>query len=94
MKISRRNLAYFRGRDLYRGRPDRMTAALRQAKRLCLGFKILAAGRRVGSPEQVHQCFEYAFKNLKPADAVMWACSRSSPTRFRRMLATVRTLLA
>jgi hypothetical protein len=46
--------------------PDRMTKALRQAQRLCLGFKILAAGRRCDSPEQVRQCFAYAFKNLKP----------------------------
>ena len=51
--------------------PDRMTKALRHAKRLCLGFKILAAGRHCDSPEEVGHCFEYAFKNLKPTDAVI-----------------------
>ncbi len=51
--------------------PDRMTAALRQAKGLCLGFKILAAGRHTDSKEEVRRCFDYAFRNLKPADAVI-----------------------
>jgi hypothetical protein len=51
--------------------PDRMTKAMRQAKPVCLGFKILAAGRRCESPEEVGQCFDYAFKNIKPTDAVI-----------------------
>jgi hypothetical protein len=51
--------------------PDRMTKALRQAKPVCLGFKILAAGRHCDSPEEVRNCFDYAFKNLKPTDAVI-----------------------
>jgi len=51
--------------------PDRMTKALRQAKPVCLGFKILAAGRHCDSPGEVRNCFDYAFKHLKPTDAVI-----------------------
>ena len=51
--------------------PDRMTKVLLQAKPVCLGFKILGAGRHCGSPEEVRHCFDYAFKNLKPTDAVI-----------------------
>jgi hypothetical protein len=51
--------------------PERMCRVVRQAKPPCLGFKILAAGRRCDPPEQVRQAFEFAFKNLKPSDAVI-----------------------
>jgi hypothetical protein len=74
--------------------PDRMTAALRQAKRLCLGFKIFAAGRRSDSPEQVRECFTYAFKNLKPADAVIVGMFPKFSDQITENVATVRALLA
>jgi hypothetical protein len=51
--------------------PDRMTKVLRQAKPLCLGFKILGAGRHCNSSQEVRGCFAYAFNNLKPKDAVI-----------------------
>jgi hypothetical protein len=57
--------------------PERMCRALRQAKPPCLGFKILAAGRKCDSPAQVRQAFEFAFKNLKPTDAtIVGMCPR------------------
>jgi hypothetical protein len=74
--------------------PDRMTKALRQAKRVCLGFKILAAGRRTGSPEQVRECFTYAFKNLKPGDAVIVGMFPKFSDQITENVATVRALLA
>lgn len=74
--------------------PDRMTVALRQTKRLCLGFKILAAGRRSNSPEQVHECFEYAFKNIKPADALIVGMFPKFSDQITENAATVRVLLA
>jgi hypothetical protein len=73
--------------------PDRMTKALRQAKRVCLGFKILAAGRRSNSPEQVRQCFAYAFKNLKPTDAVIVGMFPKFSDQITENVATVRALL-
>jgi len=53
------------------GDPDRMTAMVRQIQKPCLGFKIMAANRKCGSPESVRAAFEYAFANIKPTDAVV-----------------------
>ena len=51
--------------------PDRMTATMRQIAKPCLGFKIMAANRKCGTPESVRAAFEYAFANIKPTDAVV-----------------------
>jgi hypothetical protein len=53
------------------GDPDLMTAVVRQIEKPCLGFKIMAANRKCGSPESVRGAFEYAFSNIKPNDAVV-----------------------
>jgi len=60
---------------------------------VCLGFKLLAAGRRIGSPEQVRQCFEYAFKNLKPTDAVIVGMFPKFSDQIAENVATVRALV-
>ena len=51
--------------------PPRMCAMIRQTRKPCLGFKILAAGRRCGAPEDVRRAFEFAFQNIKPTDGVI-----------------------
>jgi len=51
--------------------PPRMCEVIRQVKRPCLGFKILAAGRNCDRSEQVVNAFEYAFRNIKRSDAVI-----------------------
>ena len=51
--------------------PERMCRVIRQVKKPCLAFKILAAGRRCGSPKSVQEAFEFAFKNIKPTDATI-----------------------
>jgi len=48
-----------------------MCRVIRQASKPCLGFKILAAGRRCESSQQVHEAFDYAFKNIKPTDGLI-----------------------
>jgi hypothetical protein len=53
------------------GDPARMCELVRQVKRPCLGFKILAAGRRADRPQDVERAFEFAFKNIKRTDAVI-----------------------
>jgi len=53
------------------GDPDAMTAIIRQSRKPCLAFKILAAGRLCWSPDSVEQTFQYAFRNIKPTDAVI-----------------------
>ena len=47
--------------------PPRMFKAIRQTKRPCLAFKILAAGRR----HDVEQAFQETFAGIKPTDAVI-----------------------
>jgi len=51
--------------------PPRMCQAIRQTRRTCLAFKILAAGRLCESPQQVAQAFEFTFANIKPNDGVI-----------------------
>jgi hypothetical protein len=51
--------------------PPRMCEMIRRTRKPCLGFKILAAGRRCGAPEDVRKAFEFAFQNIKPSDGVI-----------------------
>jgi hypothetical protein len=51
--------------------PPRMFKVIQAVKKPCLAYKILAAGRRIGTPAEVRQCFETALTSIKPADAVL-----------------------
>ncbi|QDV36928.1 hypothetical protein [Tautonia plasticadhaerens] len=51
--------------------PPRMFRAIQATSKPCLAYKILAAGRRIGSPAEVRRCFEEAFAGIKPTDAVI-----------------------
>jgi hypothetical protein len=51
--------------------PPRMFEVVKRAKKPCLIYKVLAAGRRIGTPAEVRRCFETAFANIKPTDAVI-----------------------
>ena len=51
--------------------PPRMFKVIQSTRKPCLAYKVLAAGRRVDSAGQVRQCFETAFKNIKPSDALI-----------------------
>jgi hypothetical protein len=51
--------------------PPRMFKAIQGMKKPCLAYKVLAAGRRIGSPGEVRRCFEEAFASIKPTDAVI-----------------------
>jgi len=51
--------------------PPRMFKVIQAARKPCLAYKLLAAGRQVESAAQVRRCFETAFKNIKPTDAVI-----------------------
>ncbi|HEV3117680.1 MAG TPA: hypothetical protein VGY58_11535 [Gemmataceae bacterium] len=65
------------GRDLPLGEiylpcdPPEMFKRIKAARKPCLAYKVLAAGRRVGSPAEVRACFETALRNLKPTDAMI-----------------------
>jgi hypothetical protein len=51
--------------------PGRMFEVIRAAKKPCLAYKVLAAGRRVGSAAEVRAAFETALDNIKPTDALI-----------------------
>jgi hypothetical protein len=53
------------------GDPGRMTAVVRQVKRPCLGFKILAAGRLCNNRASIEDAFRFAYANIKKTDAVI-----------------------
>jgi phosphoglycolate phosphatase-like HAD superfamily hydrolase len=51
--------------------PPRAYEVARKTPKTCLLFKILAAGRRARSPEEVDKAFKEAFDNIKPQDCVV-----------------------
>jgi hypothetical protein len=51
--------------------PPRAYQVARQTPKTCLLFKILAAGRRTHSPQEVDQAFADALLNIKPQDCVV-----------------------
>jgi len=73
--------------------PERMCKMIRQTKKTCLAFKILAAGRLISSPKQVDERIQYALQNIKPKDAVIMGMYprfrdevRDNADTFRRLL--------
>jgi hypothetical protein len=51
--------------------PEHMFAVMRQSRKTCLAFKILAAGRVAGSAESLDAAFQSAFAGIKPQDCVI-----------------------
>jgi hypothetical protein len=48
-----------------------MFRIIRQTRKTCLAFKILAAGRRAQTQDAVEKAFAETFANIKPTDAVI-----------------------
>ena len=48
----------------------KMCDTIRKTPKPCIAFKMLAAGRAAGTPEEVSNAFEYVFGHIKPTDAV------------------------
>jgi len=51
--------------------PPRMFQTIKAAKKPCLVYKVLAAGRRIGTKAEVRACFSTALDNIKPTDALI-----------------------
>jgi hypothetical protein len=51
--------------------PKRMFKIIQATKKPCLAYKVLAAGRRVGTPAEVRAAFTTAVENIKPTDAMI-----------------------
>ena len=59
------------GYSFYACDPIAMTQVARQVDQPCLGFKILAAGRRCNDKQAVQEAFKFAFEHLKCTDGVI-----------------------
>jgi hypothetical protein len=51
--------------------PPRMFKVVQATRKPCLVYKVLAAGRRIGTPAEVRNCFATALANIKPTDALI-----------------------
>ena len=59
------------GYPFFAADPLDMLKVVRQVEQPCLGFKILAAGRRCHDKQSVTEAFKFAFEHLKPTDGVI-----------------------
>jgi len=59
------------GEPFFKEDPPAMCKVIRQVKKPCLAFKILAAGRYCGSDQETESRFQFAFENIKKTDAVI-----------------------
>ena len=59
------------GEPYFEGDPDRMCKMMRQTKKPCFAFKILAAGRNIKTPQAVDGAFRFIYENIKPQDGVI-----------------------
>lgn len=51
--------------------PPRMFKVIQSARKPCLAYKVLAAGRRIDNPAEIRRCFETALASIKPTDAMI-----------------------
>src|SRR5262249_44211982 len=74
--------------------PPRMLQTVRSVKKPCLVYKVLAAGRRVGSKAEVRQCFKTALEGIKPTDALIVGMYQQLGDQVGENAALVRELCA
>jgi hypothetical protein len=72
--------------------PERMFNVIQGTKKPCLAYKVLAAGRRVGSAAEVRGAFEKALTNIKPTDAMIVGMYQQFGDQVGENAATVREL--
>ena len=51
--------------------PPEMFKVVKGVKKPCLVYKVLAAGRRIGSKAEIRECFKTAVEKIKPTDALI-----------------------
>ncbi len=50
---------------------DEMCKAIQRTDKPCLVFKVLAAGRTIGSPQQIREEIKFALEHIKPIDPLL-----------------------
>ena len=53
------------------GDPPEMNKVIKQTKKPCFAYKLLASGRLCQKPEFVEAAFKECFANIKPSDALV-----------------------
>jgi hypothetical protein len=71
-----------------------MCEAVRRVSRPCLVYKVLAAGRKCGSADEIQTAFEFAYKNIKPSDACIVGLYPRYSDQVSEDTRIVRTILA
>jgi hypothetical protein len=74
--------------------PDQMFKRVQATKKPCLVYKILAAGRRVGTKAEVRECFKTALAKIKPTDAMIVGMYQQHGDQVGENAALVRELCA
>ena len=74
--------------------PPRMMAAIRKAKKPCLTYKVLAAGRTVDLPAQVRERIAVALAGIKPNDAIIVGMYQRFNDQIGQTAQFVREILA
>jgi hypothetical protein len=72
--------------------PPRMFKVVQATKKPCLVYKVLAAGRRVGSSQEVRRGIEEALAGIKPTDAMILGMYQKFSDQVAENAAIVRDL--
>jgi hypothetical protein len=73
--------------------PIRMTRTIRQVRKPCIGFKIMAASRKCGTPASTRDAFRFALENIKPTDMVDVGIFQKHKNQVAEDVAIVREIL-
>jgi len=73
--------------------PARMAGVMRQVRKPCIGFKIMAASRNCSTPASTREAFRFAFENIKPDDFVVVGMFQKRKNQAQENAAIVRDLL-
>jgi hypothetical protein len=82
------------GEIYLRSDPEQMFKVVRSVKKPCLVYKVLAAGRRIGTQAEVRECFKTALENIKPTDAMIVGMYQQHGDQVGENAALVRELCA
>lgn len=55
----------------FAGDPAKMARRIQEAKKPCLAYKVLGAGRLCKNAQMLEKAFAFAYQNIKPGDAVI-----------------------
>jgi hypothetical protein len=73
--------------------PARMTAVMRQVRKPCIGFKLMAASRNCSTRQSTEEAFRFALDHIKPIDLVNVGMFQKYKNQVRENADLVRQIL-